>query len=355
MDANAQEKTKNGKNGFFKRTADKIFNPKVKYDTTYIGRPWGKWAFSVNENLSQHRFYQLYESKFIHTRNNMTATTGIGASYKGIGFSYSMDFDKISGKSNDKDMTFNLYGNSYGLDVNFFSVGDLHNPERNYSMLSDARLYGFSANAYYVFNNKKFSYPAAFSYSQIQKKNAGSIIAGVSFYDNKLDFGANKETYESYINELVSLIVPDSVAYHDKQYCGAPSNWKTQYISLGVGYAYNWVPTKRWLIHASAEISQFLYQNVTVTVNDLIIDKEPYSQASVEISSRTYKAPYCFFDFSANGRFSATYSWERGYIGAYYVATMSYIKLPEIEQSMSVYKSTINHWWNARISVGFRF
>ena len=43
-------------------------------------------------------------------------------------------------------------------------------------------------NLYYIFNNRRFSYPAAFSQSTNQRRSAGSFIAGFSVSAHNLDF-----------------------------------------------------------------------------------------------------------------------------------------------------------------------
>ena len=43
-------------------------------------------------------------------------------------------------------------------------------------------------NLYYIFNNRRFSYPAAFSQSTNQRRSAGSFIIGFSVSAHNLDF-----------------------------------------------------------------------------------------------------------------------------------------------------------------------
>lgn len=43
-------------------------------------------------------------------------------------------------------------------------------------------------NLYYIFNNRRFSYPAAFSQSTNQRRSAGSFITGFSVSAHNLDF-----------------------------------------------------------------------------------------------------------------------------------------------------------------------
>ena len=47
-------------------------------------------------------------------------------------------------------------------------------------------------NLYYIFNNRRFSYPAAFSQSTNQRRNAGSFIAGFSVSTHNLNFDYTK-------------------------------------------------------------------------------------------------------------------------------------------------------------------
>ena len=47
-------------------------------------------------------------------------------------------------------------------------------------------------NLYYIFNNRRFSYPAAFSQSTNQRCNAGSFIAGFSVSTHNLNFDYTK-------------------------------------------------------------------------------------------------------------------------------------------------------------------
>ena len=46
--------------------------------------------------------------------------------------------------------------------------------------LPGLQLKSYGADAYFFFNNKKYSHAAAYCYSKIQKKSAGSLIAGVT-------------------------------------------------------------------------------------------------------------------------------------------------------------------------------
>lgn len=81
-------------------------------------------------------------------------------------------------------------------------------------------------NLYYIFNNRHFSYPAAFSQSTNQRRNAGSFIAGASLSAHNLNFD-----YTKLPEEIQETMNPGMKVKHIKY-----TN-----ISLNFGYAYNWV------------------------------------------------------------------------------------------------------------------
>ena len=86
-----------------------------------------------------------------------------------------------------------------------------------------------TATAYYVFNYKRFSYPAAFSQTYEQVHSCGSWLAGASFLAGNVY--APRGTGE--VNTPSTRI-----------------SFGT--IGLGGGYAYNLVTKKRWLFHLSS-------------------------------------------------------------------------------------------------------
>lgn len=352
QDVSAQSKNGNGKDNFLKRTIHGIFNPKVRYDTSYIAQPWGKWTISPNENFTQHRYIQFVENATYNIRNEICMTTGLKVSYKGIGLGYSVNFRKINGKTTDKDMTINIYSNSFGIDFRRFDVGDFYDSKYNDHWPEKSCLKGLNINAYYVINNKKFSYPSAFSYSKIQKKNAGSVILGMSYYKDDLWDGKDVAYYKDLFADI-----PEDIEIHETMRCYL-SDWRTEYISIGAGYAYNWVPTARWLIHVSAQLSPMIYQKMVVTYNDVTVDKPagvPGSETTIKLENPEERIPYKFYNFVFNGRFSVTYSWKRGFVGVCYLGNMNYIDMPKLENTITEKTTLIYHWWNAKLSVGFRF
>ena len=81
-------------------------------------------------------------------------------------------------------------------------------------------------NLYYIFNNRRFSYPAAFRQSTNQRCNAGSFIAGFSVSTHNLNFDYTK------LPEIIQETMNPGMKVKHIKYTN---------ISLNAGYAYNWV------------------------------------------------------------------------------------------------------------------
>ena len=81
-------------------------------------------------------------------------------------------------------------------------------------------------NLYYIFNNRKFSYPAAFSQSTNQRRNAGSFIAGFSISKHNLEF--DYAELPAFILEAMNPAMK-------------VNNIKYTNANISFGYAYNWV------------------------------------------------------------------------------------------------------------------
>ena len=79
-------------------------------------------------------------------------------------------------------------------------------------------------NAYWIFNYKKFSYPAAYSQSTNQRKSAGSLMAGFSYSQHNISFDYEKLPGEVRV-QLHDALLFKKVKYSD--------------YSINVGYGYN--------------------------------------------------------------------------------------------------------------------
>lgn len=95
----------------------------------------------------------------------------------------------------------------------------------------------FYANVYYGFNHKKYSHRAMIWQSTVQKKSAGSMIAGVSLgYDNIFSD---------------SVIIP-SIARSEFLAMNQVHQLEAYTMGLNFGYTYNFVFSKHWSLGTMA-------------------------------------------------------------------------------------------------------
>ena len=146
-------------------------------------------------------------------------------------------------------------------------------------------------NLYYIFNHNRFSYPAAFSQSTIQKVSCGSWLAGIGYTKQSLDLDHDK----------LKRVVEDNVGVENLRIDSALMFNSVKYYDLNasVGYAYNWVFAKNWLFCSSLSAA-------------LAYKKSTGNVGSDDESGFTFKN----FNIDGIGRFGLVYNNMRWYTGA---------------------------------------
>ena len=150
---------------------------------------------------------------------NRKATLSLGVSYLGFSLSLSLNPAKLMGKYRDYELNFNSYGRRFGFDIiyqdaqNFTGWHDHEGMERIELPDGMLKVKTLNLNAFYVFNSRRFSYPAAFSQSYIQRLSAGSFLLAAS--------GMGQHATLDWDQEM---------------------KLKMTNIGLGAGYGYNYVP-----------------------------------------------------------------------------------------------------------------
>ena len=225
-------------------------------DTLYISPNKYNFAFML-EQSTWFEHYRLgggqgetYQS--INLAPNANAKLGVYFGWRWIFLGISFDFKDILGKpkspnqKNRKELVFNLYSSNFGVDLysrktgSDFKITSYSNFNLNHDY-TDTQFEGFESkikglNAYWIFNHRKFSYPAAFSQSTNQRRSCGSLMAGFSYSQHKITFDQTLLP-----SEMQEQIRP-SLQFHNLKY--------TDY-NLSVGYGYNWVFAKNCLLNVS--------------------------------------------------------------------------------------------------------
>lgn len=218
------------------------------YDTTYISRPEHKWTLKLRPKVSL--FAVRTETlgnegeegaMKIELLSDPKAKLSFSAGYSGVTLSFSIKPEKFQKvKELDYEMRFDVYTRKFGFETELSRITTLEGPfhldftGEDTTVSFDLDLpegfvtqTNFFLSGYYVFNHRRFSYPAAFTQSFIQKRSAGSFIAGANLGISELTVGDSTKNAELF-------------------------NVANFYISLGIGYGYNVVLPHNWLIHVSA-------------------------------------------------------------------------------------------------------
>jgi hypothetical protein len=175
---------------------------------------------------------------------------------------YTFDIKNIGFSQNGlrKEFDLSIYSSQVGVDLFYRRTGDdykIRDVKLGYGIDGDlfegipfagVNVGITGASAYYIFNHKRFSYPAAFSQSTCQKISCGSWLAGIGYTHNTLKL--NYDDLEKAINERINdgnkIKLDSGMMFSDIKY--------SDFILSG-GYAYNWVFAKNWLFCASAQLA----------------------------------------------------------------------------------------------------
>lgn len=294
---------------------------KVKYDTAYIGRPDARWTIKYRGNLSGADMRTTNVTDGVQNRSRVTAdcrgTLSMAVAYRGLGLGVAVNPAKFAGKCKDFEYNLNSYSNRYGFDVVFLSSKTYHGYKASDAERIDIRKGQISQNAlnlnfYYAFNFRRFSFPAAFSQSYIQKRSAGSWMIGASFDGSKTEL--NDMTIR--LNEF----------------------------AVGAGYAYNLVIARHWLCHLSA------LPTMTIYSHDYTKTKTTADEGNGQTATNTIRhdMKYHFPSAIITGRGAVVYSWRNKFAGATAVYNYS---VAGNEDHLKVRRNK----WRVRMFFGFRF
>lgn len=290
---------------------------KITFDTFYICRPEGvRWTVKLRGNISGATIKTEGKRNDVPYRGDIKSdyrgTMSFAVTYRSISLGFAINPAKLAGKSKDNELNLVSYGNKFGFDAAWLSsktysgtvsAGDVES-DVSKGMVSQQAI---NFNAYYVFNNKRFSIPAAFTQSYIQRKSAGSIMAGISIDGQK-----------------VSIAPQAAINY-------AAVTMKIMEIGIGAGYGYNLVVGKRWLFHLSA-----------LPTFDVFV------RSHISEGSNKLNMSYHFPSVIITGRGAAVYSWKNKFAGATMVFTSSSVGS---RNRLHVMRDK----WRLRAFYGFRF
>ena len=264
---------------------------------------------------------------------DMTLRLGPYLGWKWFFAGYTFELGNINFSQMKQELDLSIYSSQIGVDLYYRRAG------RKYK-LRDAKLGGdvdtdpldgvafdglkagiTGFNVYYIFNHGKFSYPAAFAQSTVQKISCGSWMAGVGYTRNsvELDYDRLQRVIDDRLGkgvvQLDSGLMFRSARYHD--------------LNLSAGYAYNWVFARNWLLAGSLQAAM-AYKYSSGSVIGGLMD---FSFRDVSID--------------AIGRFGLVYNCMRWYAGTSVILHSNHYHKPRF--------STNNTFGSWNLYVGFNF
>lgn len=226
----------------------------IPYDTNYVVRPEGRLTLKLRLNQTGNTFHAKGTVNDVYCKADLSTshktTVSIGASYRGISAALAINPAKIIGSYKDYEFNLNYYSSKISLDFSYQRseslTGDVLRDDK-WSRLEtgDVTLKVINMAAYYTFNHRRFSFPAVFNQSYIQRRSAGSWLAGLSYQ------GGSIRT-----NEELMARDPNAPEVHIN----------IGHVGIGGGYGYNLVLGKKWLLHFSALPTFVVYNRNYFTV-----------------------------------------------------------------------------------------
>ena len=302
-------------------------------DRRYIEAPEKPWQLIVRGNVNQTIVSMNtkgviegmeYDAK-PSLRTEPAQYVGLWAGYRGYGLGYTVNVGGDKGNY----FTIGATGGSFGINVRIHSfdnsspnlnldsdiLSDSNKDEwREVKLIDPIHVNTLIADGYYMFNGKKFSYAAAYDQSVIQKHSAGSLMAGLMYNYTNIDYSSK------YNGDIIYLM----------EGLGRVKLWQG---SVGVGYAYNWVPARGLLINVMAMpmltfVNKIKAYGYATNVEELMEDPIFWSDISNEewdewfyknlqitpMGDMTFNSG---LTFSFDGRVSLTYNFGRCFFSAY--------------------------------------
>lgn len=301
------------------RWADSLLNTrdqraKHNYDTLFIVKPQQHFTVKVHTNLTGNEMLVRGKADGIDRRMDLKAahkvTLNFTFGFRGFNVGFALNPLKWAGKNKDFEYNLNSYSNRYGFDViyttaNTFTGSETVDNIKHKIKTGDVRQKLLTVNGYYAFNYRKFSYPAAFTQSQIQLKSAGSWL-------------------------LSCMYMGGSLRYNSDESESMPAVLHTASFGIGGGYGYNLVLPHSWLLHASATPEIVVYNHSRFLINE-----------------QRSKMPYRFPKFMTVARGAVVHNWSHYFISGsavfHYGDWGRYRKL-----------SLFQFKWRVRVAFGWR-
>lgn len=234
------------------RWGDVVFNG---IDTCYV-RPVGyKWNVKLRSS-SWSEFDNFYFSRGHEMMMGTPFCSSIGGDvqFMAVSLGYDININKLFGGQDRSKSKFNFEFSSGLFFARFYSIvnadgmdiiryGDMNNVKLPYKSVHTT-VWGLDAT--YVFNPRRYSNSAAFSFGKIQVRSQGSWLAGLAFQSQKLDFD-------------FSGLPAEVGEWMPERWRGGRYQADGFSIGFSGGYGFNWVPRRNWTVGVQGLLAPSLY------------------------------------------------------------------------------------------------
>ena len=208
----------------------------------------------------------------------------------GVSLGFALNPGALIGRYKDYEINVTSYGNRFGFEYiyqharNFEGWERVDDGPRLNIAVDMISMYTTNINAYYAFGGRRFSYPAAFTQSYIQRRSAGSWLLAASFQTQNLHSRANTQGG----TQLLNL--------------------RETNFGIGGGYGHNFVTRHNWLFHVSVLPTFVVAANNRMTL---------YGERHTMNGN--------FTDVIVTGRAAVVHSWRNRFAGMSAMYTNTFI------------------------------
>lgn len=235
------------------RAADAVTDFFMGCDTNYVTPQ--KYEFTAQAELSYfHDYYRMTSSESGKSKNMVLQSgnplvLGAYVYWSIFGYGRSINLEDIGhsrpnsqGTGYRNSLVLNtarivaeIYNFKLGKNAKFTNISDidLTGQDRNFVGLK-SRCEGIDAQ--YIFNHRRYSWPAAFGENAVQRRSQGSWKLGFSYSHVSIDFDASLLSPYIY-QQIDSTLLFNHVSYHD--------------YAVSVGYGYNWAFRRNCILAVS--------------------------------------------------------------------------------------------------------
>lgn len=230
-------------NTFWKRINYFVTKP-GPIDTTYIYRPLPGFSLGlfstgqkagfdvdVNFKINQENIGSFEGVSSYALTENLCKKVGLEVGYGNVRLGYGLEVGPHSAWKKSA-FAFNIIGKSWGVKLNYFNISNFFRSALTVGQEGDdnyfhheittdevALLKSLTIDGYYVFNNKRFAYPAAYKVGLVQRHTAGSWMLTARYMQGSL-YNSPEAVWDSY--NLIDCFA-------------------TMQVSVGGGYSVNFV------------------------------------------------------------------------------------------------------------------